>query len=164
MRKLLYILTLLFLSFSFHSMPPPGWYQQTLTVNDLINDIFFLDSLNGWIVTNGGVPSNDTAFIMRTSNGGENWVIQKSKMEQLTSIQFLDINTGYAAGGLNGTTSISFYKTTNGGSNWQSLNNIIGVNIEDMQFINKDTGWVCDDTGIFVGGLFKTTNGGISWV
>ena len=145
-------------------MPPPGWYQQTLPVNDFINDIFFLDSLNGWAVTNGSASTNDTAYILRTTNGGDNWQIQKAKEEKLNSIQFLDINNGYAAGGSNGTTFISFYKTTNGGINWQGLNKINGVSIEDMYFINKDTGWVCDDTPIFVGGLYKTTNGGNSWV
>ena len=172
MKKLTYILLdFLFISIillftvgvNLQDNPPPGWYQQTLPVNDFINDIFFLDSLNGWIVTDGGAAINDTAYILRTTNGGDNWQIQNAKEERLTSIQFLDLNNGYAAGGGNGTTSISFYKTTNGGANWQSINNIIGTIIDDIYFINKDTGWVCDEDPLF-GGLYKTTNGGNSWV
>ncbi|MBK8982075.1 MAG: hypothetical protein IPM38_07070 [Ignavibacteria bacterium] len=51
-RKLFLTSLLLFLSLSFSSNPP-GWYVQQLPVNDFVNDIFFLDSLNGWLVTRG---------------------------------------------------------------------------------------------------------------
>ena len=124
-------------------MPPPGWYQQTLPVSDIVNDIFFIDSLNGWIVTNGGEPTNDTAYIMRTSNGGENWVVQKLRVEKLNVIQFVNVNTGYAAGGLNGTTTLSIYKTTNGGDNWNAITNVGGIQVDDIFFLNADTGWIC---------------------
>ena len=143
-------------------MPPPGWYQQTLPVNDRINDIFFLDSLNGWIVTDGDNNPPDTGYIIHTTNGGENWNIQLSMVQELRVIQFLDINTGYTAGGT-GSGTDRIYKTTNSGENWIQLN-IIGLeSIDDMYFISKDTGWVCDEDPLF-GGLYKTTNGGNSWV
>ena len=143
-------------------MPPPGWYQQTLPVNDLINDIFFLDSLNGWIVTDGDNNPPDTGYIIHTTNGGENWNIQLSMAQELRVIQFLDMNTGYTAGGT-GSGTDRIYKTTNSGENWIQLN-IIGLeSIDDMYFISKDTGWVCDEDPLF-GGLYKTTNGGNSWV
>ncbi|MBK8982313.1 MAG: hypothetical protein IPM38_08340 [Ignavibacteria bacterium] len=77
---------------------------------------------------------NDTSYIMRTTNGGDNWTIQNAKKEKLNTVRFLDINTGYASGGLNGTTAMSFYKTTNGGTNWLTINNISGVAINDMFF------------------------------
>ncbi|MBK8981335.1 MAG: T9SS type A sorting domain-containing protein [Ignavibacteria bacterium] len=164
MKKLILLnLALLFLATTFQSDNPPGWYVQTLPVNDIVNDIFFLDSLNGWLVTDGRFSENDTSYIMRTSNGGDNWTIQNAKKEKLTTIQFLDINTGYAAGGLNGTTSMSFYKTSNGGVNWLKLNNISGVAINDMYFTDINTGWICDPS-VIVGGLYKTTNGGVTWV
>ena len=72
---------LLFLANTFRSDNPPGWYVQQLPVNDLVNDIFFLDSLNGWLVTNGRFNENDTSYIMRTTNGGDNWTIQNAKIE-----------------------------------------------------------------------------------
>ena len=143
-------------------MPPPGWYQQTLPVNDFINDIFFLDSLNGWIVTDGDYDPPDTGYILRTTNGGENWAIQLSQTQRLNVIQFLDLNNGYASGG-SGHGIDRIFRTTNGGENWIQLS-VIGLeSIDDMYFINKDTGWVCDEDPLF-GGLYKTTNGGISWV
>lgn len=161
-KQILFLTILFFLAMTFSSNPPPGWFIQQLPVNDLVNDIFFLDSLNGWLVTDGSFNGNDTSYIMSTTNGGDNWTIQNSKKEKLTSIQFLDMNTGYAAGGSNGTTAMSIYKTTNAGINWQALNNITGIVIDDLFFVNKDTGWVCEEDFLF-GGLYKTTTGGLSW-
>ena len=141
--------------------PPPGWYQQTLPVNDFINDIFFLDSLNGWIVTDGDNNPPDTGYILHTTNRGENWIIQYSKPQSLRVIQFLDLNTGYTAGGT-GSGTDRIYKTTNGGDNWIQLGALGITLIDDMYFLNIDTGWICDHH--MWGGLYKTTNGGNSWV
>ena len=156
MKKLILLeLAFLFLATTFSSNPPPpGWYQQTLLVADQINDIFFLDSLNGWVVTPNG-------YIMNTENGGDNWSIQKDSAGNLFTVQFLDSQTGYVVGnGLHGI----IYKTTNGGLNWNLIHdfNPAGT-FRDMSFVNKDTGWVCSDDP-FDGGVFKTTNGGQSWV
>jgi photosystem II stability/assembly factor-like uncharacterized protein len=155
MKKLIFLeLILLFLATTFQSDNPPGWYQQTLPVNEQINDIFFLDSLNGWMVT-------PTGYILRTSNGGDNWDIQIDSAGNLFTVQFLDVETGYVSG--RGNHGI-IYKTTNGGSNWNLIFdfNPVGI-INDLSFVNKDTGWVCSDDS-FDGGIFKTTNGGISWI
>ena len=165
MKKLILSeLLLLFLATTFMTDAlPPGWYQQNLPVNDQINDLFFIDSLNGWVVTNGDYNINDTSYVMHTTDGGNNWVVQEKNRENLTSIQFTDANTGYAAGGLNGTVAVTLYKTTNGGNNWLSLNNISGAVLEDIFFVNANTGWACDRTS-GLGGLYRTTNGGLSWV
>lgn len=62
MKKLiLIVLALLFLSTTFQSGNPPGWFQQPLPVSDFINDIYFLDSLTGWIATNSDGTASDTA-------------------------------------------------------------------------------------------------------
>ncbi|HEX2786571.1 MAG TPA: T9SS type A sorting domain-containing protein [Ignavibacteria bacterium] len=152
---------LLFFAFTFQSIPP-GWFQQIRPVNDVINDIFFLDSLNGWAVTNGSFNTNDTAYIFKTTNGGDNWLINFSSVEKLNVIQFVNENTGYVGGGSNGGAMLTFLKTTNTGLNWQRLTVPDGVYISDIFFYNSDTGWICDGDGLF-GGLYKTTNGGMSW-
>lgn len=154
MKKIILLeLMLLFLATTFQSDNPPGWYQQQLPVNDFVNDIFFLDSLNGWVVTN-------TGYIMNTTSGGDNWEIQAASAGNLYSIQFLDSQTGYTLG--NGTHGI-IYKTTNGGTNWNLIHDFSPAGIfRDMSFVNKDTGWVCS-IDAFDGGVFKTTTGGINW-
>ena len=154
MKKLILLeLAFIFLATTFSSSPPPGWYQQTLPVSDQINDIFFLDSLNGWVVTPSG-------YILSTQNGGDNWSVQKNSAGNLYSIQFIDSQTGYVLG--NGNHGI-IYKTTNGGTNWNLIHdfNPAGT-FRDMSFVNKDIGWVCSDDP-FDGGVFKTTNGGLIW-
>ena len=155
MKKLIFLeFALLFLATTFQSHNPPGWYQQTLPVNYNVNDIFFLDSLNGWLVT-------PTGFILRTANGGDNWDIQADSAGNLFTVQFLDVETGYISG--RGNHGI-IYKTTNRGTNWNLIYdfNPVGI-LNDMCFVNKDTGWVCS-RDVFDGGVFKTTDGGLSWV
>ncbi len=142
--------------------PTPGWYQQTLPVNKTINDIFFIDSLTGWIVSsNTHYPANDTGYILKTINGGTNWSVKLDSMFNYYSVKFLNANTGYVGGG---TGRAKFLKTTDGGNSW-SVSTPFGSNmyaILDISFVNNDTGWICSDDS-FGGGIFKTTNGGVSW-
>lgn len=163
MKKLILLeLAFLFLATTFSSSPPPpGWYQQTLPVNDQINDIFFLDSLNGWVATNSDGTSGDTAYVMKTSNGGSNWAIQERSKNYYTKLQFLNSSIGYLCGS---TGAALVWKTTNGGDTWFELFNFgLSFAIDDIQFLNEDTGWVTSKAFDF-GGIWKTTNGGLNWV
>ena len=92
-------------------------------MNDLVNDIFFLDSLNGWVVTEGHTNNNDTGYIMKTTDGGNNWIVKYARNVNLTVVQFVNSQTGYVGGG-SGSGTVFMYKTTNGGDNW---NQIIGT-------------------------------------
>ena len=160
MKKLLLLeLVLLFLATTFQSDNPPGWYQQILLVNDVVKDISFIDSSRGWIITEGNFNNHDTGYIMRTTNGGMNWTIQYDTTETFNVIQFVNENIGYAGGGFG---RASFWKTIDGGNNWQYSIPFGSYNILDLKFINKDTGWACSDDD-FDGGVFKSTNGGNNW-
>ena len=158
-RLILFELMILFLATTFQSDSPPGWYQQVLPVNDQINDIFFVDSLTGWLCTAGASTGSDTGYVMKTSNGGDNWSVQYNQVMNLNVIQFLDINTGYSGGG-NGTAKI--FKTTNSGQNWNLQSALGFITVKDLFFVNHDTGWVCDDNPLN-GGIYKTINGGLNW-
>ncbi len=164
MKKiLLFELCLLLLATNFQSDNPPGWYQQTLPVNDFVNDIFFIDTLTGWVVTQGHTNNQDTAYIMKTTNGGDNWTVQYSRNMNMTTVQFTDHQTGYV-GGASGTGTIYVLKTTNGGDNWiQIMGTTAGTQVDDMFFLNSDTGWICDSPNLIGFGLIKTTNGGLNW-
>lgn len=162
-RLLLFEIILIFLATTFESDSPPGWYQQTIPVNKIINDIFFLDSSNGWAVT-AIQAAGDTAFVLKTTNGGTNWNVVYNFTNHFRAIQFLDLNTGYIVGGTLGGTART-YKTTDGGISWNIVLSILsGSNFQDVFFINKDTGWVGDDNIDGGAGLRKTTNGGLNWV
>jgi photosystem II stability/assembly factor-like uncharacterized protein len=151
-------LFLLFLATTFMTdSPPPGWYQQSISIgNKQITDIQFLDSLNGWVVTNWG-PAFDTSYIFNSTDGGNSWIFQARYPASFNALSMVNNNLGYAVGG---TGNGRIYKTTNGGTNWLLLN-VFASTFFDVQFVNKDTGWVCSYLGF--GGLYKTTNGGVNW-
>ncbi len=51
------------------------------------------------------------------------------------------------------------YKTSNGGLNWHGINTPFKIGISNMQFIDENVGYVAT-----IGeGVYKTTDGGISW-
>jgi len=156
-RLILFELMILFLATTFESDSPPGWYQQVLPVNDQVNDIFFLDSSTGWVVTNSSLNSSDSGYIMKTTDGGSSWNIQLKGIVSFNVIQFVDDNTGYA-GAVDPVMKI--YRTVNGGNNWGVVSLLL-TGLTDMYFVNSTTGWYCDPTSF--GGLYKTTNGGVNW-
>ena len=165
-----YISILLFIiAFNFAHNPPSGWYQQFLPNigGRQISDIFFLDSLTGWAVTPYRQQQDDTAFVLKTTNGGDNWVIQNSRTANYVGferIYFLNNNTGFVCGTndfFSGYTGLS--KSTDGGLNWISLNVPDPfAQFNDMSVLNEDTIWLASNsTG---GGVFRTTNGGTNWI
>jgi photosystem II stability/assembly factor-like uncharacterized protein len=155
---------LFFLGFNFSDNPPSGWYLQTMP--DLngksISDIFFLDSLNGWASTGTNNGPGNINYILKTTNGGNNWLIIFADSCFFSSIYFTDNNTGFVSGGSGGGRAY-FYKTTNGGNNWSRLWNTGASEFDDMSVQNKDTIWVVDHDAL-TGGVSRTTNGGQSWV
>jgi photosystem II stability/assembly factor-like uncharacterized protein len=52
------------------------------------------------------------------------------------------------------------YKTTNGGASWKEINTPFKIGIIDIQFIDKDYGFVVTSDE----GVFKTTDGGETWI
>ncbi|MFA5404578.1 MAG: hypothetical protein WC358_06560, partial [Ignavibacteria bacterium] len=71
---LLLEICILFLASSFPSDKSPGWVQQSVPTSKTINDIYFIDSLRGWAVTDWGIDS--ISVILNTTNAGNNWLIQ----------------------------------------------------------------------------------------
>ncbi|MGA2668916.1 MAG: hypothetical protein ABSF32_08360, partial [Ignavibacteria bacterium] len=167
-----YLAILIFIiGFNFTDSPPPfGWYQQFMPNigGRNITDIFFLDSLTGWAVTNATNQSNDTTYVLKTTNGGDNWIIQYRKIQTgggfygLSKVYFLNQSTGYICGVDNGPIS-GFAKSTDGGISWSSINvPDPSGNYLDMSIMNINTQWLVtpDPLG---GGVFLTTNGGANW-
>ena len=160
-----YLSILFFLiGFNFTDTPPPsGWYQQFMPNlgGRSITDVFFLDSLTGWGVTNATNQNNDTTYVLKTTNGGDNWVIQYGKIQTgggfpgYYRVYFLNQNTGFVCGvkGID--------KSINGGSNWVSLNAPLNSYL-DLSVLNQDTIWSVSSNSL-TGGVYRTSNGGASW-
>lgn len=97
------------------------------------------------------------------------WTLSNSGIStfyDLRAIHFPTAAVGYTGG------AQTFYKTTNGGSNWINGLNAIPTGyrtIEGIHFINKDTGFACGWSGLNSnnaptnGFILRTLNGGTSW-
>ncbi|NOS83818.1 MAG: hypothetical protein HOP31_01660, partial [Ignavibacteria bacterium] len=121
-----------------------NWIRTTTTIFDsYFWSVEFVNSTTGFA---GGSNS-----LLKTTNGGNNWVlIPRIPGDQ---IEFTDVNTGYAAN------VDTMYKTTNCGLNWINLNYGLPGQINEIHFINNNTGFYIGKYNI----LKKTTDGGNSW-
>ena len=165
-----FAIIIIFFGFTETVNPPNGnWYQQFMPNigNRQISDIFFLDSLTGWAVTNGINQDPDTIFVLKTTNSGNNWMIQNRRVRSgggiygYSRIKFLNQNTGYTCGVYTGVPGIA--KSTDGGNNWITINEpSFAENYLDMSILKIDTLWLVTPEP-FAGGVFYTSNGGSSW-
>ncbi|MGB9721224.1 MAG: YCF48-related protein [bacterium] len=134
----------------------------------------YLGALNTWLYDVDFPQGNNqigyavgrNGMILKTTNGGQNWVAQTSGTSlHLFAVNFpVDANTGYAVGG-NFTSTPVILKTTNGGTNWTSQTSPANVTYWDVHFVDNQTGYAGGYT-LGSGGngtIIKTTNGGSSW-
>ena len=148
-KTLLYFLTIMAISVNAQNFE---WTPQNSGVNNSLNDVFFIDNQNGWVVGDNGI-------ILNTTDGGQNWTSQSSDVSEiLRAIFFIDANTGWAAGG---SLNKALIKTTDGGMNWQDISSgYSGSNqIYDIAFYDANTGWL-----IGYDSIYRTFDGGDSWV
>lgn len=166
--KILPLIIFFFLAFTPPLNPPAGGWTQQFMPNlggRQISDIFFLDSVTGWAVT-PYLAVNDTAYVLKTTNGGDNWFIQHTRVGQFVGsnrVAFLNANTGYTAGVSWLPTYSAILKTTNGGSNWNNVNPPTNpFTAKDISILNENTIWAVSDNSL-TGGVYRTTNGGANW-
>ena len=88
------------------------WMDQPTNIPDILEDIFFVDTNNGWAVGENGI-------ILHTTNGGDTWDIQTSGTEEkILSVRFADSAVGWTVGGDFGVSII--LHTTDGGETWEN--------------------------------------------
>jgi photosystem II stability/assembly factor-like uncharacterized protein len=163
MRKIILLISF-FTIISSSANSQTGWYQQNSGTGYTLNSVFFLDSNTGYIVGDTTIGSLSAYIILKTTNGGLNWINQTppfpNNLNALKSVFFLDAITGWACGGGNTSNLVFVIKTTNGGANWNTAYNQSGYYMQSLFFLNALT-------GIGVGGynprFFRTTDGGFSW-
>jgi len=143
-----------------------SWQTITLTGSASqrhFNSVFFVDNLNGFVV--GGNPSNDSiATILKTTDGGDNWQIQKDTFGYwLNSVYFINIDTGFAVGDKG-----TIYKTTNSGTDWAPISVSGNPGTRDYNSVYFTSSGI----GFIVGGnltndsiqtILKTSDCGDTW-
>jgi hypothetical protein len=129
------------------------------------NSLSFVNQNIGYAVTirtSDYLPS--VTRILKTTDGCASWIIQhRDSANGITSffskIQAFDANTAYA---LNMSTGIRFFKTSNGGDNW-NFTSQTNSRENDMFFINPSTGWIGGYMGADSSLISYTTNAGANW-
>jgi photosystem II stability/assembly factor-like uncharacterized protein len=120
--------------------------QSPLPTGQNLNGLSMVSATEGWAVGDGGV-------ILSTTDGGVTWTPQDSGTSvQLTAVQFLDSQHGWAVGN-------DVLYTTNGGQTWLK-GQYSGATLYGISMVNASTGWAVGGSGTIV----ATTNGGRTWV
>jgi photosystem II stability/assembly factor-like uncharacterized protein len=157
MKKILIIILLLLASSETFSQST--WLRQQTSYTENLREIFFADSLHGWI-------AGDSGIIIHTSDGGNSWVTQSRVVDDyILEIFFINRNTGWAAAwNFDGISQHSvIYKTTNSGLNWlRTLYPDSLYLINTIYFLNEQKGFIgCVNNGNGV--IYYTDNGGLNW-
>lgn len=116
-------------------------------------DIFFLDSLHGWVA--GG-----TGFVITTTDGGKSWakvnILPETSTDTIGSIFsvcFSSLSHGWIAGQ-------KLYETKDSGKTWTKRDiGFIWKNIRSIKFTSEKNGWLAGDYGV----IMRTTDGGVTW-
>ena len=109
-----------------------GWISQNIPgQSTILKNVYVFD-------VNTAIAVGDSGTIIKTTNGGTNWVSQTSgTSNMINSVYFVDSNTGWIVG--RGSTLL---KTTNGGTNWVSQASQNYDPFYSVFFINLTTGWI----------------------
>jgi photosystem II stability/assembly factor-like uncharacterized protein len=192
-KKTISCLLFVFL-FSISIQAQQGWVLQQSGTTEGLSSVWFIDSVNGFVTgangtvlktTNGGLnwipqsigtnmnfssmyfPSSNTGFIVggnllvKTTNTGMNWNLYSTIYMNARSVFFIDNYIGFVAGS---DTGGIIYKTDNGGLNWFFMQRFDTCFINQLFFVNTNTGFALGHTLNNVQILFKTTNGGYNWL
>ncbi|MCB0725567.1 MAG: T9SS type A sorting domain-containing protein [Ignavibacteriae bacterium] len=113
--------------------------------------IQFLDTDNGFLLSRYS--------LFTTSNGGINWSPPRSvnSIIEVRDLHFFNKDTGLVCGGDVLFPGASLIRTTNGGINWTVIITSLGL-VNNMQFINSDTGFAFHDYLTYL-----TTDRGLTW-
>jgi uncharacterized protein (TIGR02145 family) len=128
-----------------------------------LNDIYFFDGNLGFIV--GGNTSYSRSEIFKTTDGGSTWNVISSPVESaLTSVTFVDSNTGFIVG-----EGGAILKTVDAGETWSLYSNsgasypeytsgAIYTKFSTVLFFDQNNGLAAGEARVYY-----TTDGGTSW-
>lgn len=139
------------------------WANISISTSLDFSSMSFINQDTGWVV--GGMMDSyffigDQGILMKTLNGGKNWHVDTDYTSTVSSVWFLDNDTGYIA--LNNQDSNVLCKTTDGGLTYDTIQRDEHIySYKDIVFLNSRTGYfLLSSTG---GGVYKTDDYGVTW-
>jgi photosystem II stability/assembly factor-like uncharacterized protein len=126
-----------------------SWTSQPIATANLLRNIYFTDSLNGW--TTGYMSS-----ILHTTDGGRNWTNQSVSVNgiQFEDIYFVNPDTGWVVG------DNYVFTTTDGGANWTQQFPTNTATLQAVAAPRYDRLWAAGKGGA----IRFSDDGGLSWV
>jgi photosystem II stability/assembly factor-like uncharacterized protein len=140
--------------------------QNTNIIND-IQSFYFINERLGWAVAWEVFPDSASFLgtkILKTTNGGDDWISYMYPEENrfMKTVYFIDSAKGFLAGA-----PLSIFFTTDAGMRWSSADTdtslIIGFPVENLKFIDSQTGYACGGFRDLAGSMWVSTNGGFNW-
>ncbi len=105
--------------------------------------------------TIGYMTENNSAYIYKTTNGGNSWqYIKYLGSQQISKMRFIDKDTGYVL------MYDQIYKTKDGGTNWNQIYSSSNNTFNDIFFVTPSTGYTVSNNKK----IFKTVDYGKSWI
>jgi len=133
------------------------WVEKPI-LESTFGDVYFIDENTGWVIGFEPFPFGPTPILQKTTDGGESWTELSEEIGQ--ALCFIDSNVGwYVDGGTVFSPHGSIRKTTDGGLTFVEQSGDTLSSINDVCFLDGNTGWVVGD----VGRILHTTNGGENW-
>ena len=143
-----------------------GWQIQQSGVNLNLKSVCFVNSNTGWVTGDSGV-------ILKTTNGGQNWIRQISNTNKaLSHIVFTNSQNGTAAGSSYEYNPWCFERlvvlaTSNGGDTWNIIFDQLSSMLHDVNSISGDIYAAYEGRDIqcleSTGFITKSLNGGFNW-
>jgi photosystem II stability/assembly factor-like uncharacterized protein len=98
--------------------------------------------------------TSDSTFIFKSTNSGDNWIQQSKFDDPYHSISFLNANTGIMCGD-----DGKIQRTTNGGTNWNSITSGTTNSLQKVTYISNNIVYSVGSSGL----ILKSSNGGLNW-
>ncbi|MDY0015852.1 MAG: YCF48-related protein, partial [Bacteroidales bacterium] len=145
------------------------WTKIEIPTSLNLLNISFINQNTGWIVGGTGIPSflyGNKGVLLKTNNIGMNWEIDTSYNFTLSSVFFIDKDTGYVS--MNNYLLTTIAKTTDGGKSFQFIvcDSLVNAYATDICFITPQTGYYisrCKENDFDKSGIFKTMDYGQTW-
>lgn len=161
MRRLLMLSCFLLAGCGGDSEDP--WEIIELGTDAAFQDIFFLDTQNGWMVGGVGIAVPG-GIVGRTTDGGKTWQYKtglipnryKTTSIDMNAVWFTDLQHGVAAAQAG-----TIVRTVDGGETWKKAapTGPVYASNQDVDFVDALNGWIIGREGVR-----RTEDGGMTWV